>query len=414
MHRCTGRFGRCKRQRCRRYRPSLRTLASQTCADEHHTVQNDGCPVDGRLAFADAGHGGRWARDHARAERLRDYGSALGDRVHASAADHLPGRWLQGGRDQAPAPAPRTQRGPLFRTARLVLRTDADRDRPGRRDRIHHADLDGTAGRNIPVRTHDRLEDRRDRARYRRRGHDRAARHRRDQSGPADRAGSRDRLQHLHDIGEITDPDRERIVYPILDDRRADGRGSAPDALCLDLAVGPPVGLVVRYRGLRHILALLPRQRAPVRGCDHRGADGLSAGSAHGHRRLAALFRAARLLDRARRGADPLRQSPELEAGFAGSRPRTLNLAPPRATKPSGRVIWITLEGYSIVHILPHSSGLNATNCRFGGAKSGASCKFGANLLLPAIRFSWGFQMRTLTLLASLMCMALSVNAAKA
>jgi uncharacterized membrane protein len=146
-------------------------------------------------------------------------------------------------------------------------------------------------------------------------------------------------LQHLHDIGEITDPDRERIVDPILDDRRADGRGSAPDALCLDLAVGLPVGLAVRYRGLRHILALLPRQRAPVRGCDHRGADGLSAGSAHGHRRLAALFRAARLLDRARRGADPLRQSPELEAGFAGSRPRTLNLAPLRATKPSGRVI---------------------------------------------------------------------------
>src|SRR3954469_21658134 len=45
-------------------------------------------------------------------------------------------------------------------------------------------------------------------------------------------------------------------------------------------------------------------------------------------------------------------------------------------------------------------------------AKSGTSCRFVAKLL-PAIRF-WGIQMRTLTLLASLMCMALSVNAAKA
>jgi uncharacterized caspase-like protein len=36
------------------------------------------------------------------------------------------------------------------------------------------------------------------------------------------------------------------------------------------------------------------------------------------------------------------------------------------------------------------------------------------DLLLPAIRFWWGFQMRTLTLLVSLICMALSVSAARA
>lgn len=66
-----------------------------------------------------------------------------------------------------------------------------------------------------------------------------------------------------------------------------------------------------------------------------------------------------------------------------------------------------------MVHIRPHSNGSNATYRRFGGAKSGTSCKFVASLLLPAIRF-WGFQMRYLTLLASLMCMALSLSAAKA
>src|SRR5689334_18737459 len=90
-------------------------------ADEHDTVQNDGCTVDGRLAVADAGHGGCRARDHARAERLPDHGSALGDRVHAPPPDHLPRRWLQGGRDQAPAAAPRAQWGPLLCPARLVL-----------------------------------------------------------------------------------------------------------------------------------------------------------------------------------------------------------------------------------------------------------------------------------------------------
>ena len=42
------------------------------------------------------------------------------------------------------------------------------------------------------------------------------------------------------------------------------------------------------------------------------------------------------------------------------------------------------------------------------------SCKFADDLLLPIIRFCWGFQMRTLTILVSLMCMALSVSAAKA
>ena len=41
------------------------------------------------------------------------------------------------------------QRGPLCRAARLVLRTDADRDRPGRRDRIHDADLDRAAGGDV-------------------------------------------------------------------------------------------------------------------------------------------------------------------------------------------------------------------------------------------------------------------------
>ncbi len=104
-HRRTRRFGRCKRRRCRRYRPSLGISRSPPI--EHDTVQNHGRLLDGRLAVADAGHGGGRARDHARAECLPDHGGALAGRLRAALADHLPRRRLQGGEDAAPAAAHR-------------------------------------------------------------------------------------------------------------------------------------------------------------------------------------------------------------------------------------------------------------------------------------------------------------------
>ena len=62
-----------------------------------------------------------------------------------------------------------------------------------------------------------------------------------------------------------------------------------------------------------------------LRGRDRGGSHGLLAGPIDRHGRLAALFRAAGRLDRARRGPDPVRQSPEFEAGRAGSCPRIVN-----------------------------------------------------------------------------------------
>ena len=50
--------------------------------------------------------------------------------------------------DRAAAAAYRAQPDPLRRAARLVLRADADPDRPGGGDRIHHADLDRDPGRD--------------------------------------------------------------------------------------------------------------------------------------------------------------------------------------------------------------------------------------------------------------------------
>lgn len=91
----------------------------------------------------------------------------------------------------------------------------------------------------------------------------------------------------------VVDPVLDDVVDPVLDDHGADGRRPAADALCLDLAVNLSLGVALGHRGLRHILALLPRQRAPLRRCDDRSSHGLPAGSTDRHCRLAALFRAA-------------------------------------------------------------------------------------------------------------------------
>ena len=59
----------------------------------------------------------------------------------------------------------RAQPHSLRCAARLVFRADADPDRPGGGDRIHHADLDRDPGRDVSRRTHDAVEGRGDRAR---------------------------------------------------------------------------------------------------------------------------------------------------------------------------------------------------------------------------------------------------------
>ena len=104
-----------------------------------------------------------------------------------------------------------------------------------------------------------------------------------------------------------------------------------------ELAVRPCLGLGRRDRRLRHVLTLLSRQRDAVCGCDHRRSHGFPAGSADGDGRLAAVFGAARRLDRAGCSTDPVRQSAEFETSRAGCRPRPVNRAPLRATKRSGR-----------------------------------------------------------------------------
>ncbi len=258
-------------------------------------------------------------------------------------------------------PAPRTQRGPLFRTARLVLCADADRDRAGGGDRIHHADLDCAAGRNVPrermtvwkiaavvlgivgvimiVRAAPR-----------------------DQSGPTDRARRRHRLQHLHDPGKIADPDRECLVDPVLDDRV-----QFVGACCRRSMTGPgrqprsgagcsSSGSAAHFR----TTASPARFAMPMRPS---WCDGLPAGSAHGNRGLAAVFKrldswtvfgAALILcgnllnlKRAPR-FPPARREPD-----AASRDKTR----------WSSVIWITLEGHS--------------SCTFGREAMGwADCRF--------------------------------------
>ena len=108
----------------------------------------------------------------------------------------------------------------------------------------------------------------------------------------------------------------------LLDAGGAIGRRIFSGALRLDVAAGPCLGLGRRDRVLRHVLALLHGARDAACRCDGGDPDGFPAGSAHRHRGLADLFGAARPVHRARRGADPDRQSVEPEADPAGSRAR--------------------------------------------------------------------------------------------
>src|SRR5450755_4962109 len=126
--------------------PPSRAGACAAClappADGPNTFQTQGRAVDGRLACPDADHDDRRPRDDARTERVSDHGGALDPRLlHAVSADPPPRR-ARGDEDVAPAAACRAQSHSLRRTARLVLRADADPARPGGIDRIHHADLD--------------------------------------------------------------------------------------------------------------------------------------------------------------------------------------------------------------------------------------------------------------------------------
>ena len=132
--------------------------------------------------------------------------------------------------------------------------------------------------------------------------------------------GCRDRLQRFHDLGEIADP---RIVDPVLDDRGPDGRGPAADALCLDLAVSHALGMGGRHRGLRHILAHYCLASA-IRYADATVVVPIDFLRVPLTATVGWLLYSERLdADGARRGLDPVRQSPELEAGRSGSRART-------------------------------------------------------------------------------------------
>ena len=86
--------------------------------------------------------------------------------------------------------------------------------------------------------------------------------------------------------------------------------------LCLGLAIGMGLGLDRRDRVLRHVFPLLHGARDAVCRCDGGDPDGLPPGSVDGRRRLADLFGAAGHVHRARRGADPHRQSAEPEDGW--------------------------------------------------------------------------------------------------
>jgi uncharacterized membrane protein len=78
------------------------------------------------------------------------------------------------------------------------------------------------------------------------------------------------------------------------------------------------LGLDRRDRVLRHVFSLLHGARDAACRCNRGAADGFPARAADRDRRLADLFGAAGYLHRARRGADPHRQSPEPESPRPG------------------------------------------------------------------------------------------------
>ncbi len=82
----------------------------------------------------------------------------------------------------------------------------------------------------------------------------------------------------------------------------------------LALAIPGRLGVGLRHRLLRYLLALLHGTRAASCGCNSRDPHGFPAGSPHRFGRLAALFGAAGCIHRARSCADPHRKSRE----FAG------------------------------------------------------------------------------------------------
>src|ERR1700761_1756524 len=97
--------------------------------------------MDVGLDRADAGDGRRRPRGDAGVERVSADGAALEPRLLLSAARYPAERRAFDRQDEASAVARRSQPDPLLLAAWLVLRADADPDRPGGDDRIYHGDL---------------------------------------------------------------------------------------------------------------------------------------------------------------------------------------------------------------------------------------------------------------------------------
>ena len=148
-HRCIRRFAHCKFAAGRRYRPSL-TLNRPSLRSRWNRT-----PSKPMAALWMAGWlalmlvmvvAGREAMRELNVFQLMEMRSVLGFCLLYPVD---PPQWrLCDDEDRAAAAAYRAQPDPLRRAARLVLRADADPDRPGGGDRIHHADLDRDPGRD--------------------------------------------------------------------------------------------------------------------------------------------------------------------------------------------------------------------------------------------------------------------------
>jgi uncharacterized membrane protein len=133
------------------------------------------------------------------------------------------------------------------------------------------------------------------------------------QSGPVDSTGGGSRVRRIGRDGQIAHPNRADALDHVLDAGGAIGGWFLSRALRLDVAADLSLGLGRGDRILRHLLPLLHGARDAARGCHRGDPDGFSAGSTQRRRRLADLFGTAGSVHRARRRADPHRQSVEPE-----------------------------------------------------------------------------------------------------